>query len=692
MIDEIETFSKSSKTNETSIEFIKILFNRTFGEIVIKDNDNEEKSKKYFYKGANIFISVSFFLSYLLFYLSLESCNLGIDDCPREIRWMIKKIVELIISCIIISILIELIFYNIISRMHIIHIIIVFSLFYTYSHGIDFQNHGLFNLIGYFSLLVIILLIFIPFNLFIFIMKTTNKILKLIYIFFLFSSIISIIIVYNINIIDCNDWSKGLNNSFIDNNETIYGCQIVFPKRCPYKIFNIFQDYTKIFRKKCENYRIDGSKERLLRKSKSPFLTNKAKRIGYPLTNKDPSCNLDMQEDHNLVEEYFFKNLVDMDKKSILEKYFKYKMPEVEVDFNNNTQGKMIINLNYNKTLSKERILLEKKTKPYYKNIMVLYIDSVSRANSIRNLKKTTKFFEQFMPFEGGFNKNYPSEIFHSFQFFKYFSFQLFTSYNFPILFYGQPKFSTNVLITKYLKENGYITGYTSDYCYKDNIRLHKNSTLNEVYDHQFLICDPNNDNYNIYTLKCLYGKPAIHHLFKYGSQFWKKYKDNRKFLTLISNDGHEGTLEVLKYIDDIIYNYLIDLYNNDFLKDSIIFLVSDHGVGMPSFYYTYDFYNIETSLPMLYILLNDRKNLTYDKQYKYMYENQQTFITGFDIYNTFGNIIFGEDYNLIKNKTIENDTVKSEFGISLFEKINPKNRNTKIYQFSSKISNKNCK
>ena len=94
----------------------------------------------------------------------------------------------------------------------------------------------------------------------------------------------------------------------------------------------------------------------------------------------------------------------------------------------------------------------------------------------------------------------------------------------------------------------------------------------------------------------------------------------------------------------------------------------------------------------MLYIIINDRKRLNYDQQYKFIYENQQTFITGFDIYNTFGNIIFGDDYKSIKNKTLVNDTAKSPLGISLFQKINPKNRSPKIYQLSSTINPKYCK
>ena len=62
---------------------------------------------------------------------------------------------------------------------------------------------------------------------------------------------------------------------------------------------------------------------------------------------------------------------------------------------------------------------------------MILYFDSVARSTGIRQLKKTLKFFEEFMPYKGKFNKKYPSENFHSFQFFKYHSFYMYTHGNY---------------------------------------------------------------------------------------------------------------------------------------------------------------------------------------------------------------------------------------------------------------------
>ena len=155
--------------------------------------------------------------------------------------------------------------------------------------------------------------------------------------------------------------------------------------------------------------------------------------------------------------------------------------------------------------------------------------------------------------------------------------------------------------------------------------------------------------------------------------------------MAIITNDGHEGTLEVLKYIDNILFNFLNNLFNDNLFNNTTIFLVSDHGTGTVSPYYINEFYNIERHLPMLYIICNDRKNISYAQQYEFIYKNQQIIVTGYDIYNTFGYLIYGEKYNLIKNKTNQKDSPKSKYGVSLFKKINAKERIPQIYENMNK-------
>ena len=103
---------------------------------------------------------------------------------------------------------------------------------------------------------------------------------------------------------------------------------------------------------------------------------------------------------------YVKKNLLDMDNKELLNKA-RENIPEIITDFSKNKFGELIINVNYNNTLSKERKKLERNIKPYSDNIIILYFDSVSRCNGLRQLKKTFKFIEKFMPYKGYSNKLY---------------------------------------------------------------------------------------------------------------------------------------------------------------------------------------------------------------------------------------------------------------------------------------------
>ena len=592
---------------------------------------------------VNLFSGIIFIISYFLYFFSLEGCYEGENVCSTKKIWITHKILEEVISCILIEIMLELIIFKIISSLHFIHIIIYFFSCLYYSHGKIFDNHGYYNFIYFFILLLLLTIILLPFFLMFYCINNYNKKIYIIY----FAVFIGFYFIAFISLLssNCNGWEKGLNNTSIDNNKEKHGCKIVIPNNCGYKIFKIVLDYTRIMKKNCKTFKIKNPKQFIFSHAHSPFINDTVKRIGIPLTNYDSECLLDL--DGNICSwNCLYKNLVDLNNKEILDKYFKEKIPEIEIDFTNNEQGEMIINLHFNKSLSEERKLLEKKANPYADNILLIYIDSVSRANSIRQLKKTLKFIAKFMSYKGGYNEKYPSENFHSFQFFKYHSFQDFTEGNYPYIFYGKKKKSKNMtLIAKYLKEIGYVTCYVHDSCRIDNTRMYHNLTREEIYDHQFLQCDPYGEHFSLSTIRCLHGKQNLEHFIEYISQFWRKYKSNRKFATILTNHGHEGTLNLPSHIDDILYNFLNNLFEDNLLKKTSIILLSDHGSGMPSILYLYDFYKKEIHLPMLYLIINDRKNKSYEEQYKYMNDNQQIFITSLDIYNTIGNLAFGDNY-----------------------------------------------
>jgi hypothetical protein len=79
--------------------------------------------------------------------------------------------------------------------------------------------------------------------------------------------------IFFFNYINCDDWKYGLNNNYIKNDITKYGCQIKFPDKCPYKIFKYVHDINKTRKIKCQNYKKNGINI-LLDKSNSPYLKN----------------------------------------------------------------------------------------------------------------------------------------------------------------------------------------------------------------------------------------------------------------------------------------------------------------------------------------------------------------------------------------------------------------------------------
>ena len=152
----------------------------------------------------------------------------------------------------------------------------------------------------------------------------------------------------------------------------------------------------------------------------------------------------------------------------------------------------------------------------------------------------------------------------------------------------------------------------------------------------------------------------------------------------IVNNDGHEGTLEVIKYDDDVVFNFLNILYKDNLLNDTTILLLSDHGTPMPSIYYFNDFFKIEKQLPMLYILTTDKYNQTYHQQYQNIYVNQQKFITAYDIYNTICYLMLGKIY--YQKEKLDSDFIsKSKLGINLFDQINKKRNPRKYKSMNSK-------
>ena len=150
-IIEIKNYDDDEKKDNSKgeeNEYIKNIPIIEVNEIIVKDKGfYKEKLKKTF---KNSFLFIFFFLVYLLYFLSLEGCYKGEGTCSTYIDWIYLKVKEEVISCFITILILQLIFFKIIPKLHFIHFIIIFIFFFNYSHGMTFDDHGYFNFIFYF--------------------------------------------------------------------------------------------------------------------------------------------------------------------------------------------------------------------------------------------------------------------------------------------------------------------------------------------------------------------------------------------------------------------------------------------------------------------------------------------------------------------------------------------------------------
>ena len=76
----------------------------------------------------------------------------------------------------------------------------------------------------------------------------------------------------------CKDWAKGLNDTYINNNKTIYSCFINIPNNyCLIDILSPLLDFSKLFNINCDKRKED--EKYLLKK-----ISNLNNKIGYPIT------------------------------------------------------------------------------------------------------------------------------------------------------------------------------------------------------------------------------------------------------------------------------------------------------------------------------------------------------------------------------------------------------------------------
>ena len=668
---------KLEKENLTKKQINEIPANKTKSSQNNNNNINLKEEKKSnqnsFFIKKDILILFLSFLSFYFYNKSFKGCHGTQSYCLVTLSpsfFYLLGIYIMISSIISLYIIYQILQKNA-SFFHLIYYIPIISyLLYFVDNGSDLSHHGSYNKMIFYVLFCAFFVLFIFFCL----IKYIYRNYRIIFVS-LTLSLIWIIIYTNIKIRkNCDTWYNGLNGIKLENNPNFDKCKIVQPKKCWINLLDGIFDVSRILNEDCNNFR-GGEKMELLKYL--PPLLNSSNEFGFPITTNYTWLN----ESHF---DRFFNNvmadIIPLDKYDI-NKIPKEKKPEIILNFDPITQmGQIDISINKNQELIKTRKKLYEslplKEKPKYSNILFLYIDAISRPEFIRSMKHTQNFLSKYY---------YNSSKYSFYQMLKYQNFIFFTQQNVNPMFFGESMFNSNgTSILHHIKRKGYITGQANNICTRQLYDIEDNYTQNisyESFDHEniAMFCDPNFYNpenrftpymgpYSI-RRRCLYGKDTFEYVLEYGQKFWETYLNEKKFLRLSFQDAHEGTLEVVKYLDKKLAEFLEFFWHKKYLEDTAIFLVSDHGNNMIGFYniLQVEDYVLEKTLGTWLMILPKKINV----DEKNIEINQQRLVTTYDIHDTLLDM-FG--YKL-------NDKVYSRKGKSIFSEINGLERNCDFYK-----------
>ena len=633
----------------------------------------KKKFSKLIFNYQLFFLIISFLLILISSFLLFKSYK-SFYDKKSKFKTHIKEIgFNVIISGFLFSFIPVFIIKKLIPRYSIIVISIYYFIIFFFNNGNTYEDHGIYNNIGFFFVTLYFYTIYL--SLIWIIKKIRNKNLFILFIFislliilfFLFilihiynnnflNKIEPIIIIKleddNVNEIlidpqkECLKWGYGLGGKRLENKEESLknnnSCYMQYPNKCYRFIYDNVFDYSKKENINCPKLNIN-SREKLINTLKiyNNYDFSSTYNFGYPKTNI-------MQSNNERIITNFgrlvLSNIYDLDKTENNK-----KNPEISLSFDKEGKGTVKINIERNETLIKEkRLKYEKiKNKIKYENIFIIYLDSLGRELFYRKLPKTRKIFENYY----WDNKNKLKKA-TSFQFFKYQNFAGWTDINVTPMMYGKKFMETGYNIVDYYNKRGYISLQAGGDCTQTLFALfdwNVNTLKGFYFDYELisLFCDPNfidlndpysdnNNKFGPYSIirNCLYGKDYFEYIFEYAKQFIYQYKDQPKFMRIFFEDAHEDTQEKIKYIDNSLSDFIQNIIDDYFNERNLIIFVSDHGRSIHNFEQTFiaDDGIIEKPIGVLFLIYNDNDNY-YNKSGLIL--NEQKFVTPYDIFMT---------------------------------------------------------
>lgn len=616
----------------------------------MKTFDNETENKKIlihtlkrktlaFIKKNYSFIVL--FMGIYLYTLSLERCKL--DSESECYKIFFPKVGQLLFLCSFSGLIFSITYILPLidkSKTNLLIFCLSFisqTFLYISDDGTTFQSHGGYNRI----LFIITTIIFLFLEIFLILLYSFNKKIKKIYSMIILGLFLFYIVfqIYPKITNSCHNWKKGLKNTYLNND---MNCKLLQPQTCWLFLFDGIFDFSKIFGINCKNNFSNIDVEQFY---------NNATIIAFPETQL---FNFS-ERSYRYLQKKVLNNIIDISNESLVDQ----SEYEVVLDRKNSSNPKIKFNINKEFSLIQKKELihnsLEKSSTPLVDNVLLIFIDALSRPQFKSKLPLVYEWIERFF-------ENKTSSI-ETFQFFKYNSPIPNTQLSLgPILTGTHPNKRDVVkkLIYTEFKDKGFITAHSIDFCTSIPFYYEHNDTDifhwdNFDYEMFSIFCDPNftvygkelgitQGPYSIFR-RCLYGKDAFEYVLEFGDKFWNIYSDQKKFLQLSFIDAHEITLEAIKYLDRPLLEFLEKNEKSFLEQNTAIIFLSDHGLHMNGFgnALNLDDLIIELNLPSLFILLP--RAIADSQEGINLKKNENAIIANFDIHNFLRDLSGSRDY-----------------------------------------------
>lgn len=311
--------------------------------------------------------------------------------------------------------------------------------------------------------------------------------------------LISATIWYTIRIHNsCEGWELGIGGIPLDNNNG--ECVIPKPNYCELKIREGLLDMA-YFNEDCNKKKMTLHRSQLPDKLKHRSI----KKLGYP---RPEAWDNQAQYHEGIYKKEVYRNLVDMDDPEVSESV--KDNIEIVVDLADDDFHKLEINVKRNETRAQElkelrKEILEKdkainNTQRIDHNVLVLYIDNLSRAHFHRKMIELDKWLSQF-------TVEKDAEL-EATEFFRYHTISKNTYKSNNGMYYGQSaelNYDETMNVFHHFSENGYVTGMFRDECDMHAPVFQEGLDRPQFYkwDHygSTITCDTNYDRGNLRNL-----------------------------------------------------------------------------------------------------------------------------------------------------------------------------------------------